>query len=253
MYPVALVAGIPLGVYRRAREKPERSAWSVHVIPSHDQKKSNLDRIWKRVIDWADESDSDGIHLFLSHHRESEYPAFEDKISQSYRIVWIPSEVSKIYGTDLFAEWIYFELEFEERWRATIRPTVESPLLLPETGFLARDSVRSMWCRVRGVRPHKDDLIAVHNVITRFRTQHRTSNGWLDGRRLVFSRGPSHGGYHLPKWRRTKFTFNLPDGFHFDVRHNTGSTFRISNESGKFLTFDEYTNIDAHGHVRGGR
>ena len=252
MYPVALVAGIPLGVYRRARETPKHPAWSVQVIPSHEQKKADVGRIWKRVTDWADDSEGDGIHLFLSHHRESEYPVFEEKIFQSYRIIWIPREISVRYGKSAFSEWIHFALEFEGKWRASIRPTVESPLFLPETGFSAREPVRDMWHRVRTVRPHKDNLDAVRNVVMRFRSHHRTSSGWLDDRRLNFSRGVSHGGYHLPKWRRRKFTIDLPDGFHFDVRHKAGSAFRISDESGRFLTFEEYTNIDPHGYVRGG-
>ena len=253
MPPLALIAGIPLGVYRRARGKPDCPAWRIQVIPSQDQRKADLGRIWKRVMDQTDASNADGIHLFLSHYRENEYPRFEEEVSCSYRILWIPRAVSNYYGTNAFVDWIKTALEFEEGWRTSIRPTVDSPLLLPETGFSAQESVMDMWHRVRSVRQDKDTLGAVQKTISRFKIRHGRDNGWLDFRRLYFSKGVPHGGYHLPKWRRRKFTFELPDGFHFDVRHSEGSSFRIQDQVGRRLEFKEYTNIDPHGHLRNGR
>ena len=253
MLPLALIAGISLGVYRRARAKLCHPTWRIHVIPSHDQRKPDLGRVWRRVMDWTDTSSADGIHLFLSHHREDEFPKFEEAISHSYRILWIPREISNCYGTNTFLEWIRDALEFEAGWRANLRPTIESPLLLPETGFSAQESVMDMWHRVRAVRQNRDTLDAVGKVISRFGSRHRSRNGWLDSRSLIFSKGVFHAGHHLPKSRQRKFTLDLPEGLHFDVKHSGGSAFHISDHDGRNLGFKEYTNIDPHGHVRGGR
>ena len=253
MSPLALVAGIPLGLYRRARGKPSHPAWSIEVIPGQDEKRADLGRIWKRVMNLADDSSADGIHFFLSHHRESEYPRFEREISRTYRVLWIPREVTNCFGTSGFVDWMKSALEFEEKWRMSIRPTVDSPLLLPETGFSAQGSVTDMWRRVHSVCQDRDTLDAVQKVIARFRNRHREGSGWLDVRSLKFSRGAAHGGYHLPKRRRRKFTFDLPEGFHFDVRHSDGFPFRIEDAVGTSMEFKEYTNVDPHGHVRGGR
>ena len=59
--------------------------------------------------------------------------------------------------------------------------------------------------------------------------------------------------WHLPEWRRRKLTFNLPDGFHFEVRHREGRRFHVRDQTGESQRFTEYTNIDPHGFVRSGR
>ena len=153
MSPLALIAGIPRGLYTRVREKPACHGWQVQIIPSEDPKQADLRCIWKRVMHRADEPDADGVHLILAHHKH----------------------------------------------------------------------------------------------------HHRKETIWRDSRELDFRRGPSHGGRHLPKRRRRKLTFNLPDGFHFDVRHRAGRPFHVSDEAGTTRRFTEYTNIDPHGFVRGGR
>ena len=103
------------------------------------------------------------------------------------------------------------------------------------------------------VRRGRDGLDAVQEVVGRFKDHHRKKMIWRDSRELDFRRGPSHGGRHLPKRRRCKLTFNLPDGYHFDVRHRAGRPFHVSDEAGTTRRFTEYTNIDPHGFVRGGR
>ena len=103
------------------------------------------------------------------------------------------------------------------------------------------------------VRRDRDGLEAVQKVVGRFKRLHRKETIWRDSRELDFSRGPNHGGLHLPKWRRRKLTFNLPDGFHFDVRHREGLRFHVRDQAGENQRFIEYTNIDPHGFVRGGR
>ena len=227
--------------------------WQVQVIPAEHQRQPDLRRIWKRVMHHADDSNADGVHLILVHHRDDERSEFERMVCGSYRVIWIPRELSRSYGTEEFEGEISAVLQFEDRWRARIRPTIDSPLLLPETAFSASGPVVDMWRRAMKVRRGRDGLDAVQKVVGRFKHHHRKETIWRDSRELDFSRGPSHGGLHLPKRRRCKLTFNLPDGYHFDVRHRAGCPFRVSDEAGTTRRFTEYTNIDPHGFVRGGR
>ena len=252
MSPLALIAGIPHGLYKRVREKPACHGWRVQVIPAHP-KQAGLRSIWNRVMRDADDSDADGVHLLLAHHRDDERSEFERMVCGSYRVIWISRELSRRYGTGEFKEEIRAALQFEDRWRATIRPAIDSPLLLPETAFSASEPVIDMWRRAKKVCQERDGLDAVQKVVGRFKRLHRKETIWRDTRELDFSRGPSHGGRHLPKWRRCKFTFNLPDGYHFDVKHRAGRPLHVSDEAGTTRHFIEYTNIDPHGYVRGGR
>ena len=253
MSPLALIAGIPRGLYTRAREKPACHGWQVQVIPSEHQRKADLRSIWKRVMHHADDSDADGVHLILAHHRDDERSEFERMVCRSHRVIWIPRELLRSYGTEVFQREISAALQFEDGWRVRIRPTIDSPLLLPETAFSASGPVVDMWRRAMKVRRGRDGLDAVQKVVGRFKHHHRKETIWRDSRELDFRRGPSHGGRHLPKRRRRKLTFNLPDGFHFDVRHRAGRPFHVSDEAGTTRRFTEYTNIDPHGFVRGGR
>ena len=249
---LALIAGIPLGAYRRRPERPTFEQWRVRVIPSSHHSKAKLDGIWTRVMRSAEAAAADGVHLILAHYRDDERPKFEDEASKSFRVVWLSRGIAQSYGAKAFDEAIGKALSFEDDWRRSLRPSIDSPLLLPETAFSAEMGVADMWRRAMRVREDRDSIAAVANMIGRFRERHRRSEKWRDVENLTFARGPSHGGQHLPGWRRMKLTFRLPDGFHFDVRHDANRAFFVRNESGQALKFQRYTNIDAHGYIRGG-
>ena len=144
MSPLALIAGIPRGLYTRAREKPACHGWQVQVIPSGHQRKADLRSIWKRVMHRADEPDADGVHLILAHDRDDERSEFERMVCRSYRVIWIPRELSRSYGTEVFQREISAALQFEDGWRVRVLPTIDSPLLLPETAFSASGPVVDM-------------------------------------------------------------------------------------------------------------
>ena len=251
MPPVAIIAGIPLGAYRRCREPAERTGWTVQVIPSEHERRFDLKGIWNKVMSKAEDiSFCDGVHLLLAHGLEEERPSFKELKERSLRALWLSRPMYRQYGQELFARAVNELLTFEEEWRASIRPTPDSPLLLPEKVFSPRPHSSDLWGRVRKVNPRHDDLHHIANVIARFRDEHRVNNCWLDQRRLAFCRGASHG-LHVPNWRRQKLTFCLPEGFHFDVQHEKGNSFRLDARNGT-STFKKYTNVDPHGYVRGG-
>ena len=155
--PLALIAGIPLGAFQRSRKNPTRVGWIVRTIPSAEHRRANLRTIWSRVLNETNRPFADGVHLILSHDREDERPAFSELQSMSLRATWLPRELSYLYGQATFCSAVDDILSYEECWRATIRPQIDSPLLLPETSFSAQHSVMDMWSRARNAGRRKPD------------------------------------------------------------------------------------------------
>ncbi|MDE0029294.1 MAG: hypothetical protein OXU42_07850 [Deltaproteobacteria bacterium] len=156
------------------------------------------------------------------------------------------------YGSPDFRQAINDILEFEEQWRQHLRPGPNSPLLLPESAFGARANVRDTWTRTQDVVVGHDNIGAVHESICRFVREHKKGSGWIDTHSLHFGRGAPHGGHGMPAWRQQKLGFRLPNGFHFDVRHERGRSFRLSDQDGTRHKFNTYANMDPHGFMRGG-
>ena len=248
--PLAIVAGIPLGVYQRSKHKPTRAGWTIQVVASQQHRRADLGGIWRRVMALADRAPASGTHLVLAHDREDQRPTFTELESRSYRAVWLPRRLAMAYGQPEFQVALDDLLRFEECWRDRIRPKMDSPLLLPETAFAATQSVADAWTRARHVSRDKDRIEAVEKAIGRFRQTHRQRGEWRDTKALNFRTGPRHGHHGLPSWRRRKLTLQLPSGFHFDVQHQHGHSFRIECQSGQTRRIRTYANVDAHGYVR---
>lgn len=253
--PLALVAGIPLGVYKRAPQRPSVDGWDVRTIPSQSHRKCDFGGISKRVFDCLDEAETsshDGVHLFIVH--DGDRGRFKrDLRSRCYRVVWFSPAIARQYGRQKFDDELGDLLDFEHSWRRSVRPSVDSPLLLPEGQFAAEGSTNDMWGRVYTVGQGRDDLGAVAETIARFRLRHHHQRGWRDTAALVFESRERHGTHGLPKWRRRKFTFPIPEGFHFNVAHERGRRFALTSADGATRTYSRHANVDAHGHARGGK
>ena len=192
--------------------------------------------------------------MILLHDREDERPGFSELKSWSLRATWLPRQLSRQYGKSVFFTAVDDTLSYEECWRDRIRPQVDSPLLLPETAFSAQHSVVDVWSRSRNVHRMKDSLSAVQTAIARFRQIHRHHATWRDTNWLVFSRDTTpHGSHGLLPWQDKKLSFQIPPGFHYDVSHSRGRGFRVHDHDGTIHQFTQYTNVDAHGFLRGGR
>ena len=252
MSPLAVIAGIPLEAYRRKANKPEFKHWRVRVVPSNHPSKAKLNEIWARVVKAAEDETESGTHLILSHSRDSDRPKFQAEVEMWCRVVWLPHRVARNYAASDFDDTIERMLSFETLWRGSIRPTLDSPLLLPEKAFSAHKSVAAMWHRARRVMEDKDKITAVEQLIRRFRKHHHRETAWMDAGSLKFDRGAAHGGHHLPPSRRAKLTFRLPEGFHFDVSHQSNKPFSVRDQAGVARTFRRYANICPHGYFRGG-
>lgn len=255
--PIAVVAGVSLGSYQRSAWRPVRTGWRIRVLPGQQHGCGSLSGIWKRVLrvgdEYADFTDA-GLHFLLAHDREDERPRFRRELrNRSFRAVWLDRRISRQYGSDACRQAFEKILEFEEQWRQRLRPNLTSPLLLPESAFEAEATVEDTWKRAHSVVVDHDNIDAVHHSIRRFVRNHKKGPGWIDSRRLLFSRGAPHGIHGLPAWQRQKLGFALPYGFHYDVKHERDSSFRLCDRKGTRSKFVAYTNVDPHGFIRGGR
>ena len=157
------------------------------------------------------------------------------------------------YGSPDFTSLIQELADFELDWRRTLRPTgINSELILPEPSFspiVARD----MWGRARRVTMARDDMNRIASQIRYFRQTHRQRRVWRDARDLCFD---PHGARHAraSQSNRWKFTYLVPEEFHYDVRHARRNTsFTLLDAKGEYRRFTQYTNVDCHGSLRGGK
>ncbi len=251
--PLLIIAGMQASVTNRNRGyMPQVDDWSVQVIPSRDKKKPDLQSCWTEVLVEASKS-IEGAHVFAYHHREDEYPKFNRRMHDRHRLVWMERDSLGYYGSAKYTKMIEDHLDFERRWRDKLRPRgVDAAGILPERSFSPKKS-KDMWSRMRSIHLSKDDLERVSTLVRHFRESHYSGGRWEDNRGLQFKVASDRHGSN-PPYGSFKFTYRLPEGFHYDVRGNVGNRgFTIEDAEGQSHHFRRYTNIDPHGSIRGGQ
>ena len=250
--PLLIIAGMPTSVTNRNGDyMPRMDDWNIQLIPSRDRRRPDLQSCWTKVLTKAS-GDIQGAHVFAYHYREDEYPKFNNGMHDRHRLVWMAPDTLGYYGSELYTEVIKKHVEFECRWRDMLRPRgVDAPGLLPESSFSPK-RCEDMWSRIRSVHLNKDDLERVFKIMRHFRETHYGSGRWEDNRGLQFKAAPERHGSN-PRYGNFKFTYRLPEGFHYNVSGNTANRgFTIEDAEGQSHQFDSYTNIDFHGSIRGG-
>ncbi len=249
---LAILAGLPQGVItRHKRFQVVAKGWPLIRCDSK-RAKADLTTCWLDTIRAANSSGQHGAHILAFHHREDEHKRFEADIYSRHRLVWLDHGLLRQYGTNAFNDLIDVILDFESVWRTRIRPTIDSPLMLPEKCFRATSGLRDIWIRAHRIGVEADDIDGVTLLLEQFRNRHFAKGCWTDDRSHVYTRAVAmHGLSHDPN-RHHKFTFEIPNGFHFDVRESRGREFTIRDHQGILCRFGQFTNIDPHGHVRGG-
>lgn len=250
--PLVVLAGVSQAVVtRHKRYEISTPGWTLVRCDSRTTK-SDLRTCWKDVVRYTEDSGAEGAHILAFHHRDDERDLFEDDIYSRHRLVWVDRMSLGFYGSNAFDQFIQRTLQFESVWRAGIRPTIDSPLMLPETCFHAHSIVKEVWVRAHRLGIDNDDINAVNLLIKRFRQDHHDRGCWIDGRSHRFTPAEAKHGLHVDASRRHKFTYEIPKGFHFDVRASNGREFTIRDHTGASWQFRRYTNVDSHGHMRGG-
>ena len=251
--PLLLIVGISQPVFNSSRGfKIDIPGWDVRVLTSRDHKRADLSKGWADVISQAHGASGDGAHILAYHYIENQKAELQSRARPYHRFVWLPNATLHSYGSEQFTDLIRSYASFEERWRETIRPTIDSPLLLPGPSFSTAPQHGDLWNRAASVSLRHDDLGVVNARVRAFRRDHRYQAVWRDSEQLHFSsKGPRHG--NESRDRRWKLTMLVPQGFHFDVEHERGIHFRLRNLKGEWTWFEKYANVDCHGHIRASR
>ena len=251
--PLLIIAGVHTSVTSRNKGYvPRVDDWNVKMVPSREKTKPDLHSCWTEVLAEASK-DPEGAHVFAYHYREDEYPKFNSEMHDRHRLVWMARDTLGYYGSAKYTKMIEHHLEFELRWRDKLRPRgVDAAGILPERSFSPK-TCEDMWSRMRSVRLNKDNLDRVFALVRHFRDTHYGTGRWEDDRGLLFKVASDRHGLN-PPYGSFKFTYLLPEGFHYDVRRKIGNRgFTVEDVEGRSHQFRNYTNIDPHGSIRGGQ
>ncbi len=253
--PRLLIAGVPQALFHKHRSyRPLIPGWEIRVVPSRSTRRvPDAKSSWAEALREADDaSDEEGTHILGFHDTESDRPAMEEVTGRRHRVIWASRGEIDIYGTEGFTTVLETYLSFEEQWRATARPTLNSPVLLPELSFCPKQGHQDLWRRVARVsKDSNDTLERVSKRIQVFRRDHRLHDAWKDINEILFKREEYHAGFQMGVAERRKYTLLTPLGFHFNVRHDRSRAFALHTQEGTVKVNEgSYTNVDCHGRLR---
>jgi hypothetical protein len=149
-------------------------------------------------------------------------------------------------------------LKEESEWRASVLPRDESCcLLLPECAFVCDDRVKHVWTiatqsgieRIRGAARAMEQFQSLHWLTHVEQGRHESGRAWIDVDSRAFKhKGPRHAVSPFP--RSWKFSYELPEGFHFDVTSNSAFHVIAHDRARHTAAALAHINIDPHGYVR---
>lgn len=250
--PLAVIAGMPNNKAREFRRRIDETSnhgtWRLAWVPSRKDQ-AGLRTAWDDVKKIVGAADASGVHILAYHKAQSERSRYEKQIRFRHRLVWLDHWLLYGEGRDEWWAQIEEKLQIEETWRESVRPPERRHALILPRGIFA--SRRDPWTTAQRAETPRA-VARAHDEIDSFEEAHRDHGRWRDESGVLFDSGGAEHGV-VPENRRWKFTYRLSPGFHFDVRHEAGRRFTVVDANGERQSFREYTNVDSHGHVRGGR
>ena len=259
--PTFILAGVQRSLVKRVQKAVESNSlafpgWVPKIFAGsknaqHDISSSQVDDLLRLA------AASDGAHIFgLSTSKlRSEV---DELIKPHFRFRWMDArivgpigggnEVPLIDGIkDVLAE--------ESLWNSRVRPQeFGSPLVLPEIFGCDR-----FMCQIWRLSQSYNNIGHLHAAIERVanfapkyrkRISENSKTAWVaDDDWIWDDNGTRHGKPSFPlDW---KFSFKLPDGFHFDVSPRGKGKTHFQDKDGKRHTFNKHLNVTAHGNIRG--
>lgn len=253
--PTLIIAGVPQPIVtRNKRFQPSIDGWRVEMIHSR-KNHADVSTCWREVLACADATAEAGAHIAAFHLSPTGREHFARTVYARHRLFWPDRTLLRDFGTPRFLAGLEARIYFEMDWRNVIRPRAlpDAALLLPETAFEVETPLASVWARSQKVSPSHDSLEAVAAYIEQIRgAYYKGDRTWEDAHGLRWRVDPSAHAT-CPRDRRWKYTVCLPEHFHFDVHHHRRAPFSLPDHAGNRRTFREYTNVDAHGWIRGGK
>lgn len=258
--PLLLVAGIPVDPYQHVK-KPGIlvNGWETALLPSRQRRFAEFDRdLCNRLLKVAT-GHSAGAHI-LGFSQQRERAEWAHALQGHFRFRWINSDYLAFLPNrlDEFVAAVQAEADFERAWRQQLLPqNRNSPLLLPECAFSPR-CCDNLWELASSVAPPGDqrdptaEIGRVVSVLERFRQFHWDNGGWMDEKNLQFSIGAMHAEPPEERWY-WKYSWRVPDRFHYDVTHVRGREFSVRDLEFKThrVRAGAHINVDCHGRCRG--
>jgi hypothetical protein len=258
--PLCLVVGMPqhLRNNRIPRIRIERADWEFQWIDSHKSRVVLAD-IWDAVVARADAFAGAGVHIFAFFATRGEREEYESSVLLRHRLIWLTQNDQDRVTAGQFVDRLHELLAFEEQWCHEIRPAdVRDALVLPNVAFEARPPLDSYWRRAARVMLGGDETLEEIAAQGRgFREAYYSRNAdcrgnWCDEGDRIFT-VPDPRIWHannVPASSRWKLTWDVPHGFHYDVRHLRGGAFNICDASGEKRRVAEYINVYTHNEMR---
>src|SRR6266496_4327721 len=211
-----------------------RPGWEIHFITTgHGNPQIAARAVHAALAKAATSTDSHVIGLSTQDGQVRRDVARQ--IKPYFRFAWINNALLAHFPHRVpeFVAGLNLLLEQEETWASLVRPThTDSPLLLPACSFVTAHD--TLWSRVEEF----GDLLMIRaaaRAVDAFRADHwrPTTAGprrWVDDGFLIFDHsGPRHGTAPFP--RSWKYSFRIPDGFHYDVSSARSREFGFSDAS----------------------
>jgi hypothetical protein len=264
--PLAFIMGIPtkaterIGGAQRADLCHFRQGWIIKYFPATKHQTRpfcfNIDALLRNILPTLQE---EGPHLlsFKPQNNEPLSKKIRNEIAPFFRVRWLDNSWMNLLYSDVCSLVAKMNqiLREEELWRISVKPVNEkSPLLLPVKIFRTHKDMQSLWDLA--AQGGTERIHAAEKKIMQFPAYHETkeSNGrkaWKDdGNRIFGLHGPRHASAPFPfSW---KYSFHIPDGFHFDVHMQGNLSFALNDHLGIAHKAEahSYLNVSPHGHIR---
>lgn len=262
--PTAIILGLPRAQADRVKgelkksQRVWREGWSVHFVPPTGAH-SLLREADVRTALLNARGTKDSAHVFaISNQGGDRKQSVASQFTPQFRFRWLPGQwLALPFPTPAeFIDNVDSTLAEEDDWRQAVQPNdVQSPLLLPEPSFDTK--LRDLWelalkygdGSVQGSLRRQQEFERIHYA-SHTAENHQKDFFWTDDARRIFDHtGPQHG--EAPDERKWKFSYRIPNGFHYDLSHADGRKFTangaVKQESVKA---GKYINIDAYGYFR---
>lgn len=263
--PTAILLGLPKGQVDRIRGALDRttcawrSGWSVQFVPPTGKswpqiRKADIDAVLRNATQC-----SNSVHvLVVTNQGGGHKQEISAHFVPHFRLRWLPGQWLELPhpSPGVFISKVNEELADEEDWIERVQPRdTKAALLLPQMAFDTR--LRDLW-DLAG--KHGDGCNeASFRCLDKFKSAHYKHHTighhdrnyyWTDDKNLIFDHaGARHG--QVPECREWKYSYRLPAGFHYDVRHAQKRDFVVTGvQRCQSVAAGGYVNIDAHGYFR---
>ena len=262
--PVAIILGLPKSQADRIKgelkksTRPWSDGWVVYFFPptgAHGQIREADVKVALSNASRAGES----VHILgITNQGGDRKKEIAASFLPYFRFRWLPGQwLALPYPSpNEFIVKINETFIDEDEWREIVQPKdVSSALLLPELAFSTK--LLDLWdlairygdgCNI-GCSRRKEEFKREHYK-SHTSEKHAKDYFWTDDGRRIFDHTQEQHG-EAPELRQWKYSFQIPSGFHYDVRHADSRKFTVTGVvRSETVKAGGYVNLDSHGYFR---